>query len=243
MRTTSRMRGDWRMDRAQAGALRRPGALPHPGERRLGSRHEGRRLLGPGAAPRFLKPSRAPRTNGERRLIRAPYHINDPAFAQLAVAQFRDAMAANEQRKKAVTRKQGHERRVFFHQPARRRRFRFDWGRLAVTVGPGVKGAKKFSGGAVERTSGARPFSPQPSRRRRDYLRDLRFRRTNGRRRRRQARGSKHRAGLHGLRARKPLPFDPQHRWCPMLLFVVYARAGPEEALRELPDFQFLKRP
>ena len=32
--------------------------------------------------------------SGERRLIRAPYHINDPAFAQLAVAQFNDAMAA-----------------------------------------------------------------------------------------------------------------------------------------------------
>ena len=38
--------------------------------------------------------ARAADWTGERRLIRAPFHINDPAFAELAVAQFRDAMAA-----------------------------------------------------------------------------------------------------------------------------------------------------
>ena len=33
-------------------------------------------------------------------------------------------------------------------------RFGFDWGSLALTVGPEVNGAKKFSGGVVDLPSG-----------------------------------------------------------------------------------------
>ena len=98
--------------------------------------------------------------SGERRLIRAPYHINDPAFAQLAVAQFRDAMAANDPRHCNDLGRNAMSQERFFINPQDVDAFGFDWGRLAVTVGPEVNGAKQFSGRRRRPARGSRPFSP-----------------------------------------------------------------------------------
>lgn len=120
--------------------------------------------------------------------------------------------------------------------------FGFDWGRLALTVGPEVNGAKKFSGGVVDLPSGqghARHNHPGAE--------EIIFVISgDGEQMVEDPQGNpvtvKVGAGT--------TVFVPESRFHstlntgsgPMQLFVVYSPAGPELALRDLPDFHILPK-
>ena len=63
-----------------------------PRGRRLGARRAGPAVLGPGGRRRALRRARARRCaqTADRRLVRLPLHINDPAFAAALVAACRE---------------------------------------------------------------------------------------------------------------------------------------------------------
>jgi oxalate decarboxylase/phosphoglucose isomerase-like protein (cupin superfamily) len=120
--------------------------------------------------------------------------------------------------------------------------FGFDWGRLSLTVGPEVNGAGTFSGGVVDLPSGQghtrhnHPGSEEIifviSGEGEQMVEDE----------------------ADNPVTRKVSPgctiFIPEGRFHstlntgpgPMQLFVVYSPAGPEELLRELPDFRIVPR-
>jgi oxalate decarboxylase/phosphoglucose isomerase-like protein (cupin superfamily) len=118
--------------------------------------------------------------------------------------------------------------------------FAFDWGRLSLTVGPAVNGAARFSGGVVDVAPGmghARHNHPGAE--------EIIF----------VISGTgeqmvEDEEGTPVVREVGPgcTIFVPESRFHsttntgdgPMQLFVVYAPAGPELALRELPDFRLL---
>ena len=119
--------------------------------------------------------------------------------------------------------------------------FAFDWGRLALTVAPEVNDARGFSGGVVDLQQGqghARHNHPGAeeiifviSGRGEQMVEDER--------------------GIPVIREVGPgcTIYVPESRFHstlntgsgPMQLFVVYSPAGPERALRELPDFRLIQ--
>ena len=128
----------------------------------------------------------------------------------------------------------------YFVHPRDVSAFGFDWGQLALTVGPEVNGAKKFSGGVVDLPAGqghARHNHPGAE--------EIIFVISgNG------EQMVEDEAGAPIVRKVGPgtTVFIPESRFHstlntgtgPMQLFVVYSPAGPELALRDLPDFRLL---
>lgn len=120
--------------------------------------------------------------------------------------------------------------------------FGFDWGRLSLTVGPETNGARRFSGGVVDLPPGqghARHNHPGAE--------EIIF----------VVSGTgeqmvEDREGGPVVRQVGPgcTVYVPEGRFHstrntgeePMQLFVVYSPAGPERALRDLPDFRLLAR-
>lgn len=118
--------------------------------------------------------------------------------------------------------------------------FGFDWGKLALTVAPGVNGAERFSAGVVDVEPGeghARHNHPGAE--------EIIF----------VISGTgeqmvEDETGNPVTRQVGPgcTVYVPESRYHstlntgdgPMRLFVVYSPAGPEEALREMPDFRLL---
>jgi oxalate decarboxylase/phosphoglucose isomerase-like protein (cupin superfamily) len=118
--------------------------------------------------------------------------------------------------------------------------FGFDWGRLSLTVAPEVNDAKRFSGGVVDLPPGqghARHNHPGAE----EIIFVI----------------SGHGEQMVEDDAGKPVTqkvgpgctvFVPESRFHstlntgsePMQLFVVYSPAGPELALRDLPDFRIV---
>lgn len=131
--------------------------------------------------------------------------------------------------------------RQFFIYPGEVDAFAFDWGKLALTVGPEVNGARRFSGGVVDVKPGeghARHNHPGAE--------EIIFVISgNGEQMVEDENGNPI------MREVGPgcTVYVPESRYhstlntgdTPMQLFVVYAPAGPEQALRELPDFRLLK--
>lgn len=118
--------------------------------------------------------------------------------------------------------------------------FGFDWGRLALTVGPEVNGATGFSGGVVSLQPGqghARHNHP-------DAEEIIFVVSGNGEQMVEDERGEPI------VRPVRPgcTVYVPQARFHatrntgtePMRLFVVYTPAGPENALRQAPDFRLI---
>jgi oxalate decarboxylase/phosphoglucose isomerase-like protein (cupin superfamily) len=120
--------------------------------------------------------------------------------------------------------------------------FGFDWGRLALTVGPEVNNAKLFSGGVVDLPSGK-----GHTRHNHPGAEEIIF----------VISGEGEQ--MVEDEAGNPVTvkvgpgttvFVPNSRFhstlntgaAPMQLFVVYSPAGPELALRELPDFRVLPK-
>ncbi|HWK68030.1 MAG TPA: cupin domain-containing protein [Rhizobiaceae bacterium] len=118
--------------------------------------------------------------------------------------------------------------------------FGFDWGKLALTVAPEVNGAKHFSGGVVDLPSGqghARHNHPGAE----EIIFVI------------SGQGEQMVEDEAGNPVRQPVGpgctiFIPESRFHstlntgdgPMQLFVVYSPAGPELALRDLPDFRLI---
>ena len=120
--------------------------------------------------------------------------------------------------------------------------FGFDWGRLALTVAPEVNGAKRFSGGVVDLPAGqghARHNHPGAE----EIIFVI------------SGEGEQMVETPDGTPVTQKVGpgctvFVPESRFHstlntgkrPMQLFVVYSPAGPELALRELPDFRILPK-
>ena len=119
-------------------------------------------------------------------------------------------------------------------------RFGFDWGRLALTVGPAVNGAQRFSGGIVDVQPGgghARHNHPGAE----EIILVL------------SGTGTQMVEDDAGNPITEQVGpgctiYVPESRYhstlntgtAPMQLFVVYSPAGPELALRDLPDFRLI---
>ena len=128
---------------------------------------------------------------------------------------------------------------IFVH-PDQVPAFGFDWGKLALTVGPEVNGARMFSGGVVDLPSGkghARHNHPGAE----EIIFVI------------SGQGEQMVEDPDGNPVVKAVGpgmtvFIPEGRFHstlntgpgPMQLFVVYSPAGPELALRDLPDFRLL---
>jgi oxalate decarboxylase/phosphoglucose isomerase-like protein (cupin superfamily) len=120
--------------------------------------------------------------------------------------------------------------------------FGFDWGRLALTVAPEVNGAQRFSGGVVDLPAGqghARHNHPGAE----EIIFVI------------SGEGEQMVETPDGTPVTQKVGpgctiFVPESRFHstlntgngPMQLFVVYSPAGPELALRELPDFRMLPK-
>jgi oxalate decarboxylase/phosphoglucose isomerase-like protein (cupin superfamily) len=121
-------------------------------------------------------------------------------------------------------------------------RFGFDWGQLALTVGPSVNGARTFSGGIVDLPSGQ-----GHSRHNHPGSEEIIFVISGE-----GEQMVEDESGTPITRQVGPgcTIFVPEGRFHstlntgpgPMQLFVVYSPAGPEELLRELPDFRVLPK-
>ncbi|OCW59485.1 cupin domain-containing protein [Hoeflea olei] len=132
---------------------------------------------------------------------------------------------------------------TFFVYPESVDRFAFDWGHLTVTCGPSVNGAGRFSAGLVHVPPGqghARHNHPGAE----EIIFVL------------EGEGEQMVEDTSGnpvteqVRAGCTI-FVPESRFhstlnigsTPMKLFVVYSPAGPEELLRDLPDFRLVPPP
>lgn len=129
-----------------------------------------------------------------------------------------------------------------FVYPGDVQKFGFDWGQLALTVGPEVNGAVRFSGGVVDL-----PPGKGHTRHNHPGAEEIIF----------VISGSGEQMverpdGTPEVRQVGPgcTIFVPESRFHstlntgsePMQLFVVYTPAGPERLLRELPDFRLLPK-
>lgn len=132
---------------------------------------------------------------------------------------------------------------TFFVYPEAVDRFVFDWGHLTITCGPSVNGAGKFSAGVVDVPPGqghARHNHPGAE----EIIYVLEG---NGEQMVEDTEGN---PVTEQVRAGCTI-FVPESRFHstlntsdqPMKLFVVYSPAGPEELLRELPDFRLVPPP
>lgn len=119
--------------------------------------------------------------------------------------------------------------------------FEFDWGKLSLTVAPETNGAKRFSGGVVDLPSGE-----GHSRHNHPGAEEIIFVISG--------RGEQMVEDPDGNPVTQEVGpgctiFVPESRFHstrntgtgPMQLFVVYSPAGPELALRTLPDFRVIK--
>jgi oxalate decarboxylase/phosphoglucose isomerase-like protein (cupin superfamily) len=119
--------------------------------------------------------------------------------------------------------------------------FEFDWGKLSLTVAPETNGAKRFSGGVVDLPSGE-----GHSRHNHPGAEEIIFVISG--------RGEQMVEDPDGNPVTREVGpgctiFVPESRFhstrntgtAPMQLFVVYSPAGPELALRTLPDFRVIK--
>ena len=120
--------------------------------------------------------------------------------------------------------------------------FGFDWGRLSLTVGPDVNGAKTFSGGVVDL-----PSAKGHTRHNHPGSEEIIFVISGA-----GEQMVEDEQGVPVIKAVGPgcTVFVPESRFhstlntgaVPMQLFVVYSPAGPEKLLRELPDFRIVPR-
>ena len=128
----------------------------------------------------------------------------------------------------------------FFVYPKDVDAFGFDWGRLALTVGPEVNGATTFSGGVVDL-----PTGKGHTRHNHPGAEEIIFVISGE--------GEQMVENEAGTPVTAKVSagctvFVPASRYHstlntgtgPMQLFVVYSPAGPERALRELPDFRII---
>lgn len=128
----------------------------------------------------------------------------------------------------------------YFIRPETVSRFGFDWGQLTLTVGPDVNGAQRFSGGIVDVAPGgghARHNHPGAE----EIILVL------------SGTGEQMVEEDDGTPVTQTVGpgctiYVPESRFhstlntgaTPMQLFVVYSPAGPEQALRDLPDFRLI---
>ncbi|NUB43640.1 cupin domain-containing protein [Fertoebacter nigrum] len=128
----------------------------------------------------------------------------------------------------------------YFIRPEQVSAFGFDWGQLALTVGPEVNGAQRFSGGIVTVAPGgghSRHNHPGAE----EIILVM------------AGHGRQMVEDIDGTPVEQDVGpgctiYVPESRFHstlntgsePMTLFVVYSPAGPELALRELPDFRVL---
>ena len=120
--------------------------------------------------------------------------------------------------------------------------FGFDWGRLSLTVAPEVNGAKTFSGGVVDL-----PPGQGHTRHNHPGSEEIIFVISGHGQQMVEAPD-----GVPEVRDVGPgcTVFVPESRFHstlntgsgPMQLFVVYSPAGPEQLLRELPDFRIIPK-
>ncbi len=128
----------------------------------------------------------------------------------------------------------------YFIRPEQVSAFGFDWGQLALTVGPEVNGAQRFSGGLVTVAPGgghSRHNHPGAE----EIILVI------------SGTGQQMVEDEDGTPITETVGpgctvYVPESRYHstlntgagPMTLFVVYSPAGPELALRDLPDFRLL---
>ncbi|MES2843931.1 MAG: cupin domain-containing protein [Pseudomonadota bacterium] len=128
----------------------------------------------------------------------------------------------------------------YFVRPEQVSAFGFDWGQLALTVGPEVNGAQRFSGGLVTVAPGgghSRHNHPGAE----EIILVI------------SGTGQQMVEDEDGTPITETVGpgctvYVPESRYHstlntgagPMTLFVVYSPAGPELALRDLPDFRLL---
>lgn len=129
-----------------------------------------------------------------------------------------------------------------FNHPDEVEAFGFDWGRLALTVGPEVNGAVRFSGGTVTvHPGGGHDRHNHPGAE--EIILVLSG---TGEQMVEDEAGNPE---VQQVRAGTTV-YVPESRFHAtrntgaevMTLFVVYSPAGPERALRDLPDFRLLPR-
>lgn len=128
----------------------------------------------------------------------------------------------------------------YFIYPDQVSAYGFDWGQLALTVSPQVNGAQRFSGGIVTVAPGgghSRHNHPGAE----EIILVM------------SGTGAQMVEDDDGTPVTQTVTsgctiYVPESRYhstvntgtTPMILFVVYSPAGPELALRDLPDFQLL---
>jgi oxalate decarboxylase/phosphoglucose isomerase-like protein (cupin superfamily) len=129
----------------------------------------------------------------------------------------------------------------FFVYPQDVDAFGFDWGQLALTVAPEVNSAQRFSGGVVDLPSGqghARHNHPGAE--------EIIFVISGTGQQMVEDENGNPVTSEVGPGCTVYVPESRFHSTLntgsgPMQLFVVYSPAGPELALRDLPDFRVLK--
>lgn len=129
-----------------------------------------------------------------------------------------------------------------FVYPADVDAFGFDWGRLSLTVAPETNGAHRFSGGVVDLPSGqghARHNHPGAE--------EIIFVISGEGEQMVEDPSGAPITRKVGPRCTIYIPESRFHSTLntgagPMQLFVVYSPAGPELALRDLPDFRIIPR-
>jgi len=120
--------------------------------------------------------------------------------------------------------------------------FGFDWGKLSLTVAPEVNGAKTFSGGVVDL-----PPGQGHSRHNHEGSEEIIFVISgNGQQMVERPDGTPETQDV-GPGCTILIPEARFHATLntgpgPMQLFVVYSPAGPEQLLRDLPDFRLLPK-
>ena len=130
----------------------------------------------------------------------------------------------------------------YFTYPSDVDNFGFDWGRLALTIGPKVNGAKNFSAGVV-----FVPPGQGHTRHNHPGAEEIIFILSGT-----GEQMVEDEAGTPHTKEVKPgcSIFIPESRFHstlntgsdPMEIFVVYSPAGPEDALRDLPDFRVIPK-
>ena len=120
--------------------------------------------------------------------------------------------------------------------------FGFDWGRLALTVGPEVNGARIFSGGVVDLPSGK-----GHSRHNHPGSEEIIFVISGNGEQMVEDEAGQPIVVKVGPGCTIYVPESRYHSTLntgsgPMQLFVVYSPAGPELGLRELPDFRIIPK-
>ena len=133
------------------------------------------------------------------------------------------------------------EDKTYFVHPKEVDAFGFDWGQLALTVGPEVNGAARFSGGVVDVKPGqghARHNHPGAE--------EIIFVISGTGEQMVEDETGNPVTRKVGPGSTVYVPESRYHSTLntgdgPMQLFVVYAPAGPELALRDLPDFRVIK--